>query len=171
MVSWVLVLVPVVIVVQPLPLGDVPVGHQETMALAVDGEPHALEVLLLPAFPAMVITTQIFQTLFRSMCKMHGGERGCLRRVVVYPVDEPRDVAPLVGADDEALGRRRGGEQGHHAVAVVMLAVCKVVHIADVLGDDGQVLDVPVCLYCESVQEIPHNHHQCPKDSEEQDQK
>jgi hypothetical protein len=52
MVSWVLMLRPIVIIVEPLPLGDVPVGHQEHAALTVDGVPHALEVLLLPALPA-----------------------------------------------------------------------------------------------------------------------
>ena len=55
MVSWVLMLRPVVIIVQSLPLGDVPVGHQEHAALTIDSVPHALEVLLLPAFPAMII--------------------------------------------------------------------------------------------------------------------
>src|SRR4051812_17157968 len=76
MVSWVLMLRPIVIIIQPLPLGDVPVGHQEHMALAVDGEPHALEVLLLPAFPAMITITQNFRhCLFRPMCRLYSARR------------------------------------------------------------------------------------------------
>ena len=55
MVGWVLMFRPIVIIVQPLPLGDVPVGHQEHTALTIDSIPHTLEVLLLPAFPAMII--------------------------------------------------------------------------------------------------------------------
>jgi hypothetical protein len=52
MVRGILVLRAIVIVVEPLPLGDVPVGHQQDPALAVDVIPHALEVLLLPPLPA-----------------------------------------------------------------------------------------------------------------------
>lgn len=52
MVGWVLMLRSIVIVVQPLPLGDVPVRHQEHPALAADVEADALEILLLPAISA-----------------------------------------------------------------------------------------------------------------------
>ena len=48
MVRRVLVLRAVVVVVEPLPLGDVPCGQQQHPALTGDVEAHALEVLLLP---------------------------------------------------------------------------------------------------------------------------
>jgi hypothetical protein len=51
MVRGILVLRAIVIVVEPLPLGDVPVRHQQHPALAVDIIAHALEVLLLPPLP------------------------------------------------------------------------------------------------------------------------
>jgi hypothetical protein len=129
MVRRVLVLRAVVVVVEPLPLGDVPVGHQQHPALAGDVEAHALEVLLLPP----------------------------LRRVVVDAVDEARDVAAPVGADDEAPGRRGRREQGHHAVAVVVLPVPQVVHVPDVLGDDGQVPDEPIRLHREPLHGVVHH--------------
>ena len=133
------------------------------MALAVDVVPHTFDILLLPAFPAINDRTSFRHGCSQGIkvCECDCGVSRCLRCVVVDPVDVPRDVAPLVGADDEALGRRGGGEQGHHAVAVVVLAVPQVVHVADVLGDDGPVLDEPVRLHREPVQEIPHQ-IQCP---------
>jgi hypothetical protein len=69
--------------------------------------------------------------------------------VVVDSVDESRDVAALVGADDETPRRRGRGEQGHHAVAAVVLPVPQEVDVADVLGDDGEVFDEPVRLHRE----------------------
>jgi hypothetical protein len=55
MVRGVLVLRAIVVVVEPLPLGDVPVGQQQHPALAADGEPHALDVLLPPPLPEQSI--------------------------------------------------------------------------------------------------------------------
>lgn len=69
--------------------------------------------------------------------------------MVVDAIDEASDVAPLVGADDEAPRRRGRRQQGHHAVAVVVLAAGQVVDVADVLGDDGEILDEPVRLHGE----------------------
>jgi len=64
-------------------------------SLATSKQAHALEVLLLPP----------------------------IWHAVDDAVDEAHDVAAPVGADDEAAERCRRREQGHHAVAIVVLPV------------------------------------------------
>lgn len=52
MLSWVLMLVPIVVVIQPLAFWYVSVCNEKYPALPVDVEPHAFKVLLLSPFPA-----------------------------------------------------------------------------------------------------------------------
>jgi hypothetical protein len=65
MVRGILVLRAIVIVVEPLPLGDVPVRHQQHPGLTVDVVPHALEVLLLPPLPDTTNKQRIPSILMR----------------------------------------------------------------------------------------------------------
>ena len=84
----------VVVIVEPLPTGDVPVGHQQLPAVAAHVEPHALDVLLLPPLPNN-------PTRFsRSALQCATGHLVVYSwHVVVDAVDESRDVAATVGAD------------------------------------------------------------------------
>lgn len=52
-------LISVIVIIQPLPLGNVPSSDQKDLAFTIYIVSHALEILLLPPVPAKVSTTVV----------------------------------------------------------------------------------------------------------------
>lgn len=108
MLSWVLLFIPIVVIIQSLASANVSGRNQQSPALAVHIEPHAFEILLLLPFPTphknlfymRSVGGQIRRGGDPEMREVEGGCRIDSRGVVVDAVDESGDVSALVRADD-----------------------------------------------------------------------